>query len=46
MGKDTCTVCKKLLKKGVTTMEGKKFCCQACCDTYKKGQKRKVCEFC
>ena len=43
---DTCTVCSKLLKKGIITFEGKKFCCKTCCNKYKKGKKAKVCEFC
>lgn len=43
MAKNICGMCGKLLKKGIISYEGKKFCCETCCDRYKK---TKVCEFC
>lgn len=44
--KAACTVCRGLLQKGIVTFEGKKFCCQTCCNKFKDSKKKKVCEFC
>lgn len=44
---NTCTVCKRLIKKGVINAEGKKFCSVVCSATFKKAKKGKeTCKFC
>ncbi|HLD07292.1 MAG TPA: hypothetical protein VJC16_07235 [Candidatus Nanoarchaeia archaeon] len=44
---DTCAVCKKIIRKGVISAEGRKFCSQACSAAFKKAKKGKeTCEFC
>ena len=40
--KQMCDVCNKMLKQGIVTKKGKKFCSDVCAKKYAK----KVCEFC
>ena len=39
-------VCKRMIKKGIISYEGKKFCSDACKTRYKKSEEKGVCEFC
>jgi hypothetical protein len=40
---DICGMCGELLKEGIISQEGMKFCSKTCAD---KKKKKPVCEFC